>query len=1713
MKLRQKLIATTLVVIMLMGYISILKDAVVAASVNLVGQNSKTNNANVEFNSYFEGEDHSKTFEIGQEAKLYVKVKVSNTGYLKNGLVQFVNGNFEIDTSKLNSDKVQSSTKNEIKLKQINNSNNDVVIEVPIVILTGESVDSNLFNKTSTVKFTGTYIDQNGKENTISKEITNQLQWSGTAEIDLTGEVSKYIPYQIGEQKGVLVQAKIKSGLKQNTLPVQKTKLEVSIPEIKISEESSVNPERVTVLANTTKGTNGEGANQFGQANYSYNEQTGKIEIEVNNNEKDGKIAWNKNAQDEYLVNYIYTGEEVYNYVQEQLQKAQETIKTQEQKAAGEVNENAITGQIEVQAHIEAYNNEATKLDKTQKINYNIEKANGNIVDASVSVTNKISKGYIYANFAKAQKKASNQKIEAKKDTEYVVTYVAQINDITLTDSVEFTAKAEEYLDSEKNTYNSNTSIYTKAVKISEAVFSKMLGEDGKLEITDKEGNKLAEITKQTEKDTEGNYVANIAQANVNEITVKTSKPICEGNIEIALEKAIKASQSFTKAKMESFKEMALEVTTKACETLVKTNATAQLIEPVSKAQINILTQNLSTVVTNKDVELRVVLDTSSNENALYKNPVLQIVLPENIEKLDIKSVELFLEDELKVKTYKVTEQNGRKVILITLEGTQTKYMDNGASSQTTQKNVIAKGANIIIKADITFKKLTPSSNADILLNYTNENSNLFEKTQSQTSGKVAGLATTNVEIVSPTGVITENNMSGYNGFNAISNITAEKQEQTINAHGEAKQVTIGGTIVNNYANSIENVLVLGRIPFEGNKQIDTVQELGSNFTMKMQSKITTSGIDTSKVKVYYSTNPDATKDLANSENAWVEEVESLDAVKSYLIVITGNVEKATQFKFEYKAELPANLAYGKSTYTTYKVYYDNKIEQATVNETKLAGTIGLTTGEGPELTAKLESTVDPLVRVGQIVKMKVTVENTGTVAAENVKVNIPLPEGAEFVELIPTVGFETKSDQAKIITIGTIKPKEVKQTYYYIKFVELTTVDDEETTEEVERHQKEITHKIKVTAQKLTNIINSNEYKFYLESGDFNIELITTGNEGEVVQKGDTIQFSVSILNISHKAQLENTVVTIPLPNGTKYISSEIRNGWLENETTDEVVYNEETNTLTVNIATMGTQKKMKIFIKVEEVEPKIAIMVKVKADGIEEHCSNVAEFSIEEVSLEISQLTSTPRYVKEGENITYTLELVNKGNSTINRIKVVDQLPEDLEFIEAKYTKGDSNILIPTLTDGKVEVYIGMLSVESTATIKVIAKAKALPDQNDKEVRNVMAITANNYSGSTTNTVTNIIEYNPKLHEQTEPTNPENPTNPSDPQVEHYKITGTAWVDTNKDGKRDETEELLAGVQVMLIYKSNSQLVTDPDSNEPKITTTNENGKYEFANIQAGEYLVIFLYDAGKYSITEYQTEKVEEGYNSDAINMKIILDGEQRYAGVTDTVEIIDTNARDIDIGVYIAEKFDLKLDKYISKVTVTTKSSGTKVYNYNNAKLIKKDLYGKDINNSTAIIEYRIVVTNEGQIAGYAKKLIDYLPDDVKFSSELNKDWYIADNNGTVYNTSLANEKIEPGQSKEVTLILSVSITEKMIGNMINNNAEIYESYNEQGVPDIDSVPANRLESEDDMSNADIIFSIATGKAIIYTTLVLAIITLLGMGIFGIKKYVLNKKNNW
>ena len=234
------------------------------------------------------------------------------------------------------------------------------------------------------------------------------------------------------------------------------------------------------------------------------------------------------------------------------------------------------------------------------------------------------------------------------------------------------------------------------------------------------------------------------------------------------------------------------------------------------------------------------------------------------------------------------------------------------------------------------------------------------------------------------------------------------------------------------------------------------------------------------------------------------------------------------------------------------------------------------------------------------------------------------------------------------------------------------------------------------------------------------------------------------------------------------------------------------------------------------------------------------------------------------------------------------------------------------------------------------------------------------------------------------------------------------------------------------------------------------------------------------------------------------ELTIENEKQNVPSTDIIQVQGMDIDGIDIGLIELKNFDLQLDKYVTKILLQN-SAGTTTREYNNEKVAKTEIDAKQLNGTTVIIEYQIKVTNVGEVAGYARKIADYIPNDLKFSSELNKDWYESD--GTLYTTSIANDSIAPGESKILTLTLTKTMTENNTG-LVNNTAEIVEDYNELGLEDSNSTPGNKVKDENDYSSADVLLSIRTGGGVyISIGVIIAIIVASGV-VAGV---IVKKKN--
>ena len=276
-------------------------------------------------------------------------------------------------------------------------------------------------------------------------------------------------------------------------------------------------------------------------------------------------------------------------------------------------------------------------------------------------------------------------------------------------------------------------------------------------------------------------------------------------------------------------------------------------------------------------------------------------------------------------------------------------------------------------------------------------------------------------------------------------------------------------------------------------------------------------------------------------------------------------------------------------------------------------------------------------------------------------------------------------------------------------------------------------------------------------------------------------------------------------------------------------------------------------------------------------------------------------------------------------------------------------------------------------------------------------------------------------------EENNDEQKNDEDEKKTDYYKVSGIAWVDDNNNGKMDSNEERKSGIQVKAIDSSTGKYIENT-------AQTNENGEYSL-EMAKGKYVIVFLFDTNKYLLTTYKAKDVDEVLNSDIVTRIITIDNEEIKTGSSDELSV-NSNIENINIGLINKGEFDVKLQKYVSKVTTVNKA-GTKTKSFNeNSSIPKVEIRSKYLEGSKVYIEYTFKVTNIGKVSGYAGSIIDDIPESLKYDKSLNSEWEEKD--GKLYNKTLNKNELKAGESIEVKLVLTKEMTNSNTG-LINNTA--------------------------------------------------------------------------
>lgn len=1543
-----------------------------------------------------------KEADITSELNLHLSIAVKE-GNLKNVNLDLSNCNFKL--------------KDESGIDQINAGENKE-LNLPIVARNDNKFNLDLLNMESKIKLTGTYSNDNKTEE-VNKEKTVSVKWNAQELYNMddeTRKATKVLENEIitnktytidGEEKRV-VQVKIKSGIKDNIYPIEKTQITANLLESgkmeegKFVAENELKAEKVEVVEYSTKATNGkDGSANFGKTeenklgSWEYDSESGKITITVNNSKDENNcVAWAKNAVDEFVITYIYNEESVKNV------NAFRTVVESNLKLYTDEGEHKKTVRYWV-----------TNTEKAMPIELNIQ------APESLSKRN-IQKG---ESFAEAWTlNISNTQIGGD------ILAVSKIDKLNIADSEDIKPVTH---------YN--------ATYINKEDFINILGENGEIVILNMAtGEELGKITKESTIENNDKILGISYSENASQIGVQISKPVKAGKLSIASRKTLNISSveeyvskidkidSLTINAIAGIQKAGEEEFIYSTETISKQ---ISLVSPKSNAELGInLGKDKETLPVGEEnkVDFTVTLHTSKETDKLFNNPTVQIELPEQVKEASI------VENTEGISNANGLELNGitinNNIIEVKLTGNQGEYVDYNGQDTT-----------ITFSANLKTPELQPTTTGDIKLTVVNGEEKIEDSKQ--------------VTFSAEKGIILANSISNYNGEEP--EILAIKENSKTGLLSEEKSAIaqVKGTIINNTEKDVENVVVVGNFAGEG-----------STITPILKEQIAVEN---------------ATVEYSADGQTWeAYNAEKASTYKNYKITFAKLADKSIT-TFTYKIEIPENLGANKSINSTYAIKIEDKAQKA--------ATITLETPQKIEIEVSAKAISDTIYEE-QEVTFTVDVTNKSNVTAKNVSLEASLPEELELVSKPENFDIEAGKTITKTIT-AKVKalPEETKQ--------------------------KDITTTIKATPNGKEDQAKTVEVKNVVKQALIKATIEDAYSDGaEFIYEGGQLGYKTTITNVSDET-LTNVVITSKLPEGTKLNTKEI--GVYKYEATEDPDMMK-VEKIDIDIKESGENGSIIYIIPKLEKGQTINIEIKMKADKLDKNVyekeisynevisiNEMEDYTLRkddiiikpnyEISFSSENLTDSSRntYVNPGDEISYTLNIKNKTRFT-----------QDIEINISEITG------LKQLTKVEEAISIGnsyaiKKEIKPEETYRLDIKGIANDAKEEDSIINFKAIISQIIQDREGISETREIvlkeettEYRIKGTKIDEPDKPIDPDDPDIPVEKTYSISGTAWLDENEDGIKEEKEKLLKGILVKIkqINKENVAEYLKGEDEKEIIAITDNEGKYEFKDLKPGKYIVEFEYNTKTYMLTPVT--------NKDSV--PIAPTTSEGTTVKTDTLNITNENIENINIGLVLNSKFDLELNKYITKVTVQN-NSGTTEYNYNNEQLAKVEIKAKQMASSTVLVEYQIEVKNNGAVPGTATVIADYLPKGLKFNSEMNTNWYQG-TDGNLYTEELKDIMLEPGESKQVKLVLTKAMTSNSTGTF-TNAAEIYEDKNDFGLVDTNSTPANQEQKENDYSTAELLISTATGSPMMYIGIIIISMLILGGGIYLINKKVILEKN--
>lgn len=1513
---------------------------------------------------------------------------------------------------------------------------------------------SDLFREIN-LQLRGTYINLNLERIEIEENQDIIVGWKYNKEFELSAEYTQVSPFRLGEHTGTIVESKInikRESEEKNYLPIKQTTLEINVPDY-----NGNLPETVTVQATKLMATKGEelGEVVFNQDNWHYDKENKKIWITVTN-EKDG-TAVNSIGEDEYIILYRYQ-----DYMEQNVNIEQNVKATIEEYSS---NEPVTTKEI--------HNTQEIQTKENDLINYNLG-----------TTTEKLNKAKINANY-------NSQ--EAIYETEFVTTVNINILTSDLLEEFKINASKELYLDSNATEFDATEDIYYNKVTFNYAEIKNLLQNGASVEIQSLEGNLLYTLTNdsiQSEDDCEirlasqekGLYVV-FKNVSVNgNVSVEFTKAIKKSNYDKATFNGFKQINSFVSAelKYKNFDEI---------YQMAEISTTKELEDSKTIAELNLTNNNLATVAKNDNVELRIVLNNDKQDTDLYINPSFELVFPKYVKNVTVENINLMYGNGLRIEDFQTYTENENIKMRIQLSGIQTTFCES----------LITNGTNILLNLDIELEEYTPKKQDQIKLYYCNEGVSNYESQTKWSISKAVpsgilkdtnGFDAAIINYKAPNGFVTANTIINYDGKSSkITSISQGERTAQMSINQNAQIATMELVAMNNTENQCTDGVFIGRIPFKNNKSVITGKSLGTTTNVKLLNGLQESIQNPNMTTIYYSNNENATRDLNNAENGWNTNVTNWQEIKSYMIVVKGEIAPGTILKYTYDFEIPGELYYDESVFGSFGGYYNNHYEHVVSYESTEADKVGVITESKPNIKdidnqSGLNMAVYPYgenenLYYGQIVTLVTKVVNNTEEDILNSTLHVTVPTGTVFTEQNEAGSYlDNAGLTMKEFAVENLKVGETRDFKFEVRVLES---QQDKTILAGYANLNDVTQNYQLRARKGKLSVNANVV-----------------SENAMYYEGSELRY---LINIHKETEdiLNDLQMSFDLPdfiqvNEVKLYDDE---GVYKDVTYKDLKYNVEGETTTVEIGNIERDRKIEVVCKVSGLNVgnsniDAVFDVYESAQKNKKYTSNPVRIKTEKANVQVSQSISANEFNYHDE-FEYRILIQNQSNMN-GYISIDNELPNNIYLRQTKMIiNGEEKEIESFNTFSKYE------ELSSNGTIEIVATGEIMDWGNlneDLNLSNIVKVTLPTGEELQSNEINVIVHKTPEeeeeieeLEESTEQAVEEIDYEDSEEEVEEevetYSISGNVYVDADANGvKTEEDRNVKSQVQVQLL-KGSTMI---------RATTTDSEGNYAFSNLKNGDYSVVYHYDKENYTPTKYTQGETHE--TSKAIET-------EEGISVTDNINITNNSIENINTGLLEKDKFDFAIKQYIESAIVNVKGEET-TYDYDDLELAKIEINPSDLKNATVKLKYKIVVTNVGNVEGQVTSIVDYLPNGLIFDQAENEGWTIGVIKENVYYDGLKGIHIAPGESKEISLILNKKMTEENTG-IVSNKVQI--AYTESDTRLTESIEGNFATQETIITVTQ---GAKTGLKIVVTTVSFAgVIALFG---YMIKTGKLEKKFN-